>query len=214
MELKLGALMEIMPQCSGGADWVPALNSTFTKFGITDMISIASFLAEAAHESNELNRLEENLHYRADRVAAVFGTARFPNQAAIDRVCTNGSIDPIKLANYVYASRYGNGDEASGDGWRFRGGGIFQLTFADNYKAAGALMFDGNSQKLLDDPAYIRVTREGAALSAGAYWKMNKLQTYVKDFDLLTEHINKAKLGLEQRRMYFERAKTVLPRYA
>ena len=103
--------------------WVVPLNTGIDKFDITDARRAASFLAQIAEESDELRHLVENLNYSAGRLMQVWPT-RFPPVKSARSYERN----PEKLANHVYASRLGNGDQASGDGWRYRGRGLIQAT--------------------------------------------------------------------------------------
>lgn len=145
--------------------WVPAIKSAMSWWGIDTVREVASFLANAMHESGGLRQMEENLNYRAERLMQVW-PKRFPNLAVAQQYAHN----PEKLANKVYSGRMGNSDEASGDGWRYRGYGLFQLTGKSNQSRFGAAI-----GKPLDQvPAYLR-TKEGAAMSAGWYWHDNGL---------------------------------------
>ena len=104
--------------------WCPALNTAMSRFQINSVERAAAFLAQVAHESNQFRNLVENLNYSADRLVNVW-PKRFPTLEA----ATPYERQPEKLANYVYASRLGNGDSASGDGWRFRGRGLWGSDF-------------------------------------------------------------------------------------
>lgn len=104
--------------------------SIIERFNMTSPLRLAHFLAQAAHESGNFKFLKENLNYSADSLLKVF-PKYFKDKATADKYARN----PDKIANRVYASRMGNGDEASGDGFKFRGRGYIQLTGKDNYKA-------------------------------------------------------------------------------
>ncbi len=106
------------------------LPSVMEKFSISKPIRLAHFLAQVAHESGNFKFLKENLNYSADSLLKVF-PKYFKDKATADKYARQ----PEKIANRVYASRMGNGDEASGDGFKFRGRGFIQLTGKDNYKA-------------------------------------------------------------------------------
>lgn len=106
------------------------ISSIIEKFNITNPLRLAHFLAQAAHESGNFKFLKENLNYSADSLLKVF-PKYFKDKATADKYARNAE----KIANRVYASRMGNGDEASGDGFKFRGRGYIQLTGKDNYKA-------------------------------------------------------------------------------
>lgn len=106
------------------------LPSVMEKFSINTPIRLAHFLSQAAHESGNFKFLKENLNYSADSLLRVF-PRYFKDKATADKYARQ----PEKIANRVYSSRMGNGDEASGDGFKFRGRGYIQLTGKDNYKA-------------------------------------------------------------------------------
>jgi len=205
-EQKLSA---IMPACSNVTTWVTALNNAMSRFDITGGQRMAAFLAQVAHESGQLARLSENLNYSAKRLMQVW-PSRFPTLEK----ARNYEKNPEKLANYVYAGRLGNGDEASGDGWRFRGRGLIQLTGRGNYRAAGqgiGLPLEEQSD-LLGQP-------EAAALSAAWFWKSHGLNELAddrsndndnEDFKTITKRINGGTVGLQERIAFWKRAKAVL----
>ncbi len=198
-----------MPACSNVTAWVTALNNAMSRFDITGGQRMAAFLAQVAHESGQLARLSENLNYSAKRLMQVW-PSRFPTLEKAQKYEKN----PEKLANYVYAGRLGNGDEASGDGWRFRGRGLIQLTGRGNYRAAGqgiGLPLEEQSD-LLGQP-------EAAALSAAWFWKSHGLNELAddrsndndnEDFKTITKRINGGTVGLQERIAFWKRAKTVL----
>src|SRR5713226_4099532 len=136
-------LQTVMPRCKEPTNWVAPLNAAMARFDINDARRAAAFLAQIAHESAELCSLTENLSYSAARLMSVW-PKRFPTVAAAQQYERN----PEKLANFVYASRLGNGDENSGDGWRYRGRGLIQVTGRGNYCAAGTAL----DLALEDDP--------------------------------------------------------------
>ena len=115
-----------------GIEWVPALNDTFARFGIATPRQQAAFIGQCGHECGHFKTLEENLNYRAETLMKLW-KARFPTL----EVANQYSKNPKKIANKVYSSRMGNRDEASGDGYRFRGRGCIQLTGHANYFHAG-----------------------------------------------------------------------------
>lgn len=153
------------------------------RFEITTPTRLAGFLANACVESKNLSDLEEDLFYRTpERVRQVFPT-RVPSLAEAAKFCRA----PEALANRVYSLKNGNGDEASGDGWRFRGRGIFQLTGRHNYADAGqALGLD-----LIASPKDV-ATPMTAALTAGWFWHVNKcnLLADASNWDAITRAIN------------------------
>jgi len=190
--------------------WTPLLNETMERFEINNPDRIAAFIAQAAYESSDFRRLVENLNYSAERLTKVW-PKRFPTLSFARKYENN----PAKLANYVYSNRLGNGDETSGDGWKFRGRGIFQLTGRSNYRAAGkALRVDlENNPDYLEEP-------ELAALSAGWYWSSRGLNELADgdddngedDIIQITLRINGALTGLASRKEYLKLARASMGR--
>ena len=202
-------LQKIMPNCSNIRIWTIALNNAMQKYEINSVDREAAFLAQIAHESGELNRLVENLNYSANRLMAVW-PGRFPTLQKAQQYEKN----PEKLANYVYADRLGNGNEASVDGWRFRGRGILQITGRGNYRSTGLAL----GLPLESHPEQLEVP-DIAAYSAAQFWKSRGLNEYADDrnddnddadFERITKIINGGLNGLKDRKQYWERAKKVL----
>jgi putative chitinase len=157
---------------------------------------LAGFLAQTAHESGGFTAIKENLNYSAKGLRGTFGKY-FPN----DEIANQYAKKPERIANRVYANRMSNGDEASGDGYRFCGRGLIQLTGRANYtKFAQDL-----SMSLEDTIAYLE-TPNGATASAGWFWDNNKLNQYCDsgDFVTLTKRINGGTIGLEDRKHHYE----------
>jgi len=111
---------------------IAQLDDVITKFNITNPLRLAHFLAQCAHESGDFKLTTENLNYSADGLQKIF-RKYFPTPEIANQYARN----PQKIANKVYASRMGNGDEASGDGFKFRGRGYIQLTGKTNYQEFG-----------------------------------------------------------------------------
>jgi putative chitinase len=189
--------------------WTRVLNDAMDRFDVRTLHRVAAFLAQIAHESDEFRRVVENLNYTAKRLMQVW-PKRFTNLAKARRY----ERQPKKLANYVYANRLGNGDEASGDGWRFRGRGLLQITGRGNYRATAqalALPLEDNPE-LLEQPGV-------AALAAAHFWKSRGLNELAddrntdnddEDFVTISVIINGGRTGLESRKRYWARAKAVL----
>lgn len=163
----------------------------------------AGFIAQAAYESANFSRLEENLYYTTEKAArAAFGARVVPH---LDRILRN----PQAMANFVYAGRNGNGDEASGDGWRYRGRGIFQLTGRANYRAASAGL--GLGMAYVHAPERVAEPSD-AALTAAWFWRSNDCNQLVEsgNFDMTTRVINgPAMLHKAERRALFGLALSV-----
>lgn len=201
-------LLQIFPKAGHRAGFfVPALNVAMKRFGITSPVRVAAFLAQVGHESSQLNRLVENLNYSDQGLAATWpsryrGADGQPNALA-QRLARN----PRAIANNAYASRNGNGDEASGDGWRFRGRGLLQITGRANYRAAGT----GLGQPLEQEPELLEQP-EFAALSAAWWWSTHGLNELADRGELaaITRRINGGLNGQAERLALWERAKRVL----
>ncbi|MFG8288001.1 glycoside hydrolase family 19 protein [Pseudomonas aeruginosa] len=201
-------LLQIFPNAGHRAGFfVPALNVAMKRFGITSPVRVAAFLAQVGHESSQLTRLVENLNYSAQGLAATWpsryrGADGQPNALA-QRLARN----PRAIANNAYASRNGNGDEVSGDGWRFRGRGLLQITGRSNYRAAGA----GLGQPLEHEPELLKQPAF-AALSAAWWWSTHGLNELADrgEFAAITRRINGGLIGQAERMALWERAKKVL----
>ena len=185
-----------------GEQWVDALNATFERFDIMNPLRKAAFIAQCGHECGNFKMLEENLNYRAETLMKLW-PKRFPTLDFANQYAKN----PKKIANMVYANRMGNRDEASGDGYRFRGRGCIQLTGHANYYHAGqALGEDFVMQpELVATPMY-------AALSAGFFWNTHKLNVLAdnRDIKMMTKRINGGFIGLADRERHYNEALVVL----
>lgn len=162
----------------------------------------AAFLSQCAHESGYFTRLVENLNYSASRLMEIW-PKRFPTLDIANQYARN----PEKLANFVYSNRLGNGPPNSGDGWKYRGRGLIQLTGKSNYaKCALDLKTNFvNQPELLEKEA-------GAVQSAMWFWNINHLNNYADKEDIkgLTKAINGGYHGLDERIMLYEKAKKIL----
>ncbi|KHA77507.1 hypothetical protein NC77_17905 [Janthinobacterium lividum] len=175
MQLTLAQLQSIMPNARAKAGiFLPALNAAMLEFGISTPARQAAWLATVGVESGSLQRVEESLNYRADRLLVIFGKYFTPALASAY------AGKPEMIANRVYANRMGNGNEASGDGWRRRGAGFGQITGTDNQRAV-AIYFDIPMARIAD---WLK-TPGGACRSAGWFAKVNNLNAWADkgDFD-------------------------------
>ena len=170
------------------------------RFGIDTPLRQAAFVAQCAHESRLFTALEEGLWYRsADRIRAIF-RGSVPTLAVAQRLVGN----PQALANHVYANRNGNRDEASGDGWRYRGRGLIQLTGRSNYTRAAAEL----GRPYVDQPDLVLEPAD-ACLTAAWFWNAGKLNALAdaSRIDAITRAINGAAMaGADERRRLFEAA--------
>jgi putative chitinase len=190
--------------------WVGPLNETFERFSILTPRQQAAFLGQCGHECGNFRVLEENLNYRAETLMKIW-PRRFPTLEIANQYAKN----PKKIANKVYADRMGNRDEASGDGYRFRGRGCIQLTGSANYYHAGkALGVD-----FIMEPDLV-ATPQYAALTAGFFWNTQKLNAIAESGNnlALTKKINGGTIGLNDRILHTNQALALLsaggPAYA
>ena len=185
-----------------GEQWVDALNETFQRFGILSPIQQASFIGQCGHECGNFKTLEENLNYKAETLMKLWKT-RFPTIEIANEYARN----PKKIANKVYANRMGNRDEASGDGYRFRGRGCIQLTGHANYFHAG----QSCGVDFVMEPELVATPRY-AAMTAGWFWDTHKLNQYADrtDFLMMTKKINGGTIGLDDRIRHINHALDIL----
>ena len=177
--------------------WVDAMNKTCERFEINTPERVAGFLSQVGHESDSLKFVKENLNYSAPALRSVFG-----KYFTDDSMANAYSRQPERIANKVYANRMGNGDEASGDGYRYCGRGLIQLTGKDNYAAFGAAC----GIDAVGDPASVE-TADNAALSAGWFWNTRKLNGYADQGDVegMTRRTNGGLNGLDDRQQRYKK---------
>src|SRR5262249_45263268 len=157
--LNSAQLAQVMPRAPNPNVWSAVLDDAMAEFEINTAIRAAAFLAQVAQESGELNTLVENLNYSAAGLRATW-----PNRFTSSAMANAYARQPERIADFVYAGRLGNGNEASGDGWRFRGRGLLQITGRSNYQAVGQAI----GLPLDQDPARLELP-EPAARSAGFF---------------------------------------------
>jgi putative chitinase len=181
--------------------WTDALNKILPDYGIDTPQRVAAFVAQAAHESGNFTALHENLNYRAVTLRKVF-----PKYFPTDEMAAQYAQQPERIANRVYANRMGNGPEESGDGFRYCGRGLIQLTGQQNYQN-----FADSIETPLDQIPDFLQTFEGAVQSACWFWENNNLNQYADTDDILTmtKRINGGTIGLEDRKRHYEHAKHV-----
>ena len=202
VELNLEKLKKCVPNNKDHAGLLNAFNKVFEKYDINTKERVAGFLAQCGHESLDFTVLKENLNYGAKGLRGTFGKY-FPDDATAAKY----ERKPEMIANRVYASRMGNGNEASGDGYKFRGRGAIQLTGCSNYTA-----FAKDVGKTIDETIVYLETLEGAIESACWFWKKNGLNEIAdkKDITLMTKRINGGTIGLEDRKKHWEKNLQVL----
>lgn len=182
--------------------WYEALEQLLPEYDINTPHRVAHFVAQCAHESGNFVFIQENLNYRAASLRALFGKY-FPT----DDLARQYEKQPQRIANRIYANRMGNSDEASGDGWRYRGRGLIQLTGRDNYT-----FFAGSLGITVEEAAEYLATFEGAAQSACWFWEQNNLNRFADANDVrgLTRAINGGYIGLDDRIKHTNHALHVL----
>lgn len=173
-----------------GEQWVEPLNETFEKYEINTPKRQACFIGQCMHESGGFKFLRENLNYSAKGLVATW-PSRFPNEEHAEEYARK----PETIANKVYSGRMGNTED--GDGAKYIGRGLIQLTGKDNYKAVTEALgtdFIGQPQ-LLEEPRY-------AALSAGWFWNKKGLNALADagDIDTMTKRINGGSIGIADRK--------------
>ena len=182
--------------------WHSAMDRCLPDYDINTPQRIAMFVAQCAHESGNFRVLKENLNYKAESLTRVW-PRYFPS---ID-VARQYAHNQEAIANRAYASRMGNGPESSGDGWRYCGRGLIQLTGKDNYTRF-AMSIETPVEEI---PAYLG-TFEGAVQSACWFWETNNLNQWCDQGDVMTvtKKINGGTLGLADRQKHYQHALHVL----
>jgi len=210
MNLTISQLRQLLPKNKYVEHWHHALSVLLPDYDIDTPRRMAAFIAQCAHESGGFSVLQENLNYKPQALRRLF-SKYFPDDAIAGQYCAKLNKQEA-IANRIYASRMGNGDESSGDGYRFRGRGLIQLTGRSNYQNfADSIEVDGRPLKIDEVPAYLE-TFEGAAQSACWFWETNNLNKWADDGDILTltKRINGGTIGLEDRKKHYEHALHVL----
>jgi len=195
---------ELVPRALGGPDWwFNEMQEAFPKYDIVTIPRVASFIAQCAHESGGFSMMEENLNYKAATLTKLW-PQRYP-----PGIAEQYAGKPELIANKSYGGRMGNGPEQTGDGWKFRGRGLIQLTGRSNYTACSRAMFGDDTlvenPDILFDPYY-------AIHSACWFWDKNKLNQFADsgDFITMTKRINGGTIGLADRQKHYKHAVEVL----
>lgn len=210
MKISVPQIMRCVPSANRAkvTEFVEVFNQWGEKFGITTPQRVVHLLCQLSHECAGFTVFEENLNYSADGLMKTW-PARFTKQKAMEY-----ARKPQKIANYVYANRMGNGSEASGDGWKYKGRGAIMITGKDNYKAyqnSGYCVGD-----LLSHPEWL-TQKPGAYKSAMWFWMKSGLNE-ISDLDdggrigedivtRITKKINGGINGLAQRKLFYRKFK-------
>ena len=200
-ELTKEQLKQMLPKNPYIDYWHDALAQLLPDYEINTGKRIAAFVAQCAHESGNFMVLQENLNYRWQSLRKLF-----PKYFPDDAIAQDYASRPNKqeaIANRIYASRMGNGPEESGDGWKFRGRGLIQLTGRHNYT-----WFAASLEISPEEASEYLTTFEGAAQSACWFWENNKLNQWADKGDILTltKRINGGTIGLDDRIKHYEHA--------
>jgi putative chitinase len=177
--------------------WTEALNKILPDYEIDTPQRVAAFIAQSAHESGNFTALHENLNYRAETLRKIFP------KYFTDTTAAQFAHNPEAIANRVYANRMGNGTEESGDGYKYCGRGLIQLTGKSNYQA-----FAESIETPVEQIPEFLATFEGAIQSACWFWESNNLNQYADSGDILTmtKRINGGTIGLEDRQKHYNHA--------
>lgn len=200
-------LATLFPKNKQIHEWYEAMADILPDFEINTVSRVAAFLAQCGHESAGFTTLKENLNYSADGLNKIF--PKYFIKAGRD--ANQYARNPEKIANVVYSNRMGNGDEASGDGWKYRGRGPIQLTGKDNYRKFANDYFE-DPETLLNDPDLLIDHIPTSLLAAVWFWQKNNLnkEADAHDIKTMTRKINGGYIGLEDRIHHYEQAMKVL----
>ena len=178
--------------------WYEALSNVLPEYEIDSPQRVAAFIAQCTHESGGFKRLKENLNYKWESLRRVF-----PKYFPDDELAREYAHKQEQIANRVYSGRMGNGDESSGDGFRYCGRGLIQLTGKNNYTK-----FAESIGMVVEEVPALLETFEGAVKSACWFWKTNNLNQYADSGDILTmtKRINGGTIGLEDRIKHYNHA--------
>ncbi len=194
-------LAQIIPGNPYLDHWYDALCEILPDYEINTPQRVAAFMAQCAHESGGFRALKENLNYKAPSLRKIF-PKYFPDDATANHYASLPNKQEA-IANRIYANRMGNGDEASGDGFRYCGRGLIQLTGKENYT-----WFAASLDIPVEEASEYLQTFEGAIQSACWFWESNNLNQYADSGDILTmtKRINGGTIGLEDRKKHYNHA--------
>ncbi|MES9852734.1 MAG: glycoside hydrolase family 19 protein [Candidatus Thiodiazotropha sp. L084R] len=203
MKTRIEMLKEMGVSSEDAEQYIDDLEMTLPKYGIAESkVRLAHFFSQVLHESGQMRYDMENLNYSAKALRAVFG-----KYFKTKRQAEAYARQPEKIANKVYANRMGNGSESSGDGWKYKGRGLIQLTGKNNYRAFAKWIGD---DRVVEDPDL--VATEYAVQSAVFYWDKNKLNKIADKDDVvrMTKRVNGGDNGLAHRTELLTKAKGLL----
>jgi putative chitinase len=198
MQITESQLNQLIPGNPYLEHWCEALNMILPDYDIDTPQRVSAFLAQCAHESGGFRFLKENLNYKAASLRKVF-----PKYFPSDELASAYANKPEMIANRVYGGRMGNGDEHSGDGFKYCGRGLIQLTGKSNYQN-----FADSIETAVEDIPEFLATFEGAVQSACWFWESNNLNQFADKGDILTmtKRINGGTIGLSDRIEHYNHA--------
>ena len=198
------AVHHLIPKVKNFDEWYTNLSDILPEYDIDTPKRVAAFMAQCGHESGGFTLMQENLNYSAKGLVGTF-KKYFPTEAHAKPY----ERKPEMIANRVYANRMGNGDEASGEGWYFRGRGIVQITGKNNYTKCSQSLFESNV--LVENPDLLLET-EYAIHSACWFWSAARLNELadIGDIKTMTKRINGGFIGLEDRINHYNHAIEIL----
>lgn len=196
----------LFPRNPDPQGWTDSMNEVFPTYDINTPQRVAAFLAQCGHESGGWTVFEENLNYSAKGLNGIF-KKYFPTEESAKPYERN----PEMIANKIYANRMGNGDETSGDGYKYRGRGPIQLTGKANYTQYAKDMFD-DWENLVEHPDWVTEDKDFALMSAIWFWNKNKLnnEADIGDIKTMTRKINGGYIGLEDRIAHYNECMQLL----
>lgn len=177
--------------------YVPSLEEACGRFQITTKDQVSHWLAQLAHESQQFKRTAENLNYSAEQLVKTW-----PRRFSDGHTAADCAHHPELIANIAYAERLGNGGRDSGDGWRYRGRGLVQITGRTNYHECSMGLY--GDDRLIGSPDLLEQPN-GAAMSAGWFWASKNLNSLVPDIQAITKRINGGLHGLDDRAVQLNR---------
>jgi putative chitinase len=204
LDLTLAQLKQIVPGNPHIEHWHEALCEVLPDYDIDSPKRIAAFQAQCAHESGGFRAIKENLNYRPATLVTLF--KKYFDLPTAEHYCSLPNKQEA-IANKIYANRMGNGPEESGDGYRYCGRGLIQLTGKDNYTR-----YAQSTEQSVEEASEHLTTFEGCVQSAAWFWEANNLNQYADSGDILTmtKRINGGTIGLEDRKKHYEHALHVL----
>jgi putative chitinase len=196
MSFSIQQLAQLIPGNPNTREWFDSFSKYFPEAEINTTERISAFIAECSVESANFTTLKENLNYSGDALFRIW-KSHFPTM----EIANEYARKPELIANRAYANRMGNGGEETGDGWKFRGKGLIQLTGKNNHMA-----FAEYANMDIDDVGEYLLTTDGATQSACWFWKKNKLNSYLEKqgIDKVSRVINGGDHGLIERRTKYQ----------